>query len=248
VATTEDKLAAGNLPTTEDKLAAGNLPTTEQTEALLRDLTIVWLDFERRLSRVPIIRRLEEGNFTVEHYRTLLRNLRPQVIEGSRWISRAASSFTAEHAGLRSKVIGHAYDEHRDYEMLERDYVTAGGDIAEIIAAPRNIGTEALAAFLMNQASQPNPIDLLGAMFIIEGLGQKMANRWAHDLQSTLRISEEATTFLSYHGKNDESHIEKMHSIFAEEPLVVGAQDRIVKTARVVARLYLLQLEEIDNV
>ena len=170
------------------------------------------------------------------------------MIEGSRWITRAASSFTADHSALRSKVIGHAYDEHRDYEMLERDYVTVGGALAEIQSARRNIGTEALAAFLMNQASQPNPIDLLGAMFIIEGLGQKMANRWAAELQSTLKVGEEATTFLSYHGKNDESHIEKMHSIFAEEPLVVNASERIIKTARVVARLYLLQLEEIDNV
>ena len=48
----------------------------ERTQALLRELTVVWLDFERRLSRVPIIRRLEEGNFTRDHYRTLLLNLR----------------------------------------------------------------------------------------------------------------------------------------------------------------------------
>ncbi|HEY9755176.1 MAG TPA: iron-containing redox enzyme family protein [Oculatellaceae cyanobacterium] len=218
------------------------------SESLLRQLTMVWLDFERRLSQVPIIRRLETGNFTIEDYKTLLRNLRPQVIEGSRWITRAASSFTAEHAELRSKVIGHAYDEHRDYEMLERDYVSVGGDASEIRSCERNIGTEALAAFLMNQASQANPIDLLGAMFIIEGLGEKMATRWATQLQSVLRIPAAATSFLAYHGRNDESHINKMHAILTEDPLVLPGHKRIIKTARVVARLYLLQLEEIDNV
>lgn len=219
-----------------------------EAESLLRDLTLAWLDFERRLSQVPIIRRLETGNFSVDDYRTLLCNLRPQVIEGSRWITRAASSFTAEHAELRSKVIGHAYDEHRDYEMLERDYISIGGDAAHIRAAERNIGTEALAAYLMNQASQPNPVDLLGAMFIIEGLGEKMASRWAKHLHSALKITDSSTTFLSYHGKNDESHIAKMHAILTEDSLVAQSHARIVKTARVVARLYLLQLEEIDNV
>jgi 3-oxoacyl-[acyl-carrier-protein] synthase-3 len=153
-----------------------------------------------------------------------------------------------EHADLRSKVIGHAFDEHRDYEMLQRDFVAAGGALDEIMSAERNIGTEALAAFLMNQASQPNPVDLLGAMFIIEGLGEKMASRWAKQIQSSAELKESATTFLSYHGKNDDSHIAKMHAILTEDKLVAVSHKRIVKTARVVARLYALQLEEIDNV
>ena len=140
----------------------------DSVESLMRDLALVWLDFERRLSQVSIIRRLEHGNFSLDDYRTLLCNLRTQVVEGSRWITRAASSFTSEHADLRSKIISHAVDEHRDYEMLDRDYQTVGGDILEIRSSERNIGTEALAAYLMNQASHPNPIDLLGAMFIIE--------------------------------------------------------------------------------
>jgi len=221
---------------------------TSDVQALLRDLTLVWFDFERRLSRIPIIERLERGEFTVEHYQMLLRNLRPQVVEGARWITRAASSFTADFAELRSKVIGHAYDEHRDYKLLEHDYVKIGGNLEEIVSAQRNIGTEALAAYLMQQASLPNPINLLGAMFIIEGLGQKMAERWASRIQSALSIEEESTSFLSYHGKNDDSHIDKMMSIFTNEPAAVERHAEIVKTARVVGRLYALQLEEIDNV
>jgi 3-oxoacyl-[acyl-carrier-protein] synthase-3 len=228
--------------------AQETLTAPRHVQALLRDLTIVWFEFERRLSRIPIIERLEHGQFTIEHYQTLLRNLRPQVVEGARWITRAASSFTAEFADLRSKVIGHAYDEHRDYKLIDQDYAAIGGKIDEIIASQRNIGTEALAAYLMQQASLPNPINLLGAMFIIEGLGQKMASRWATRIHQVLNLDDDGTKFLSYHGQNDESHIEKMMSIFNEEPGTVLAHREIVKTARVVARLYALQLEELDNV
>ena len=210
---------------------------------LLRKLLLVWLEFERRLGQVPIVKRLAQRAVTVEEYRTLLRNLRPQVVEGARWITRAASSFGTAHLTLRSAVIRHAQDEHRDFEMLEHDYVTAGGQLEEIRTAPRNIGTEALCGFMMNQASQADPIDLLGAMFIIEGLGQKMASEWAVQIEEATGFS---SRFLTYHGKNDEGHLEKLHTLLADLP--PDAEPRILKTARVVARLYALQLEEMENV
>src|SRR5690606_20976493 len=93
----------------------------------LQQLLRIWFDFERRLNRVPIIRRLEAGSFTLEDYQSLLLNLRQQVIEGSRWITRCASSFDRNYSDVRSSIIGHAKDEHRDYEMLEADYLEAGG-------------------------------------------------------------------------------------------------------------------------
>lgn len=224
------------------------LQLNARAQELMRNLLIVWLDFERRLGKVPLLRRLEQGTFSLDDYKTLLLNLRPQVVEGSRWITRAASSFTAEFAELRSKVIGHAFDEHRDYEMLETDYVSVGGKLEDIRRAPRNVGTEALAAFLMQQASLPNPVDLLGAMFIIEGLGQKMAEGWAQKIQEQVGVSADSTKFLSYHGKNDEQHLDKLHSILDSDAVTDETAPRILKTAKVVARLYVLQLEELGNV
>ena len=90
------------------------LALSELGQSTLRQLTRAWFAFERRLALVPIVRRLDLGSFTLTDYQNLLLHLRPQVVEGSRWITRAASSFTAEFAQLRSKVVGHAYDEHRD--------------------------------------------------------------------------------------------------------------------------------------
>lgn len=220
-------------------------PVSQET---LRELLSVWLDFERRLSKVPIIRRLEKHQFTIEDYKTLLLNLRPQVIEGSRWITRTASSFTAEYSELRSAVILHAVDEHKDYKMLEKDFVSIGGNIEEIESAERNIGSEALASYLMHQASQPNPINLLGAMFIIEGLGNKMASRWSKTIQECLSIDEKSTSFLSYHGENDETHIQKLYDLLNSDIVTAESKKSIVKTAKVVGRLYILQLEEMGNV
>ena len=101
-------------------------------QALVRGLASVWFDFEERLQNVPIVRKLYEGRFTVSDYRALLFNLRQQVIDGSRWIARAASSITPEYFPIRSAFIAHTSDEHRDLEMLERNYVAVGGSLDEI--------------------------------------------------------------------------------------------------------------------
>ncbi len=98
-------------------------------QTLVRQLAQVWFDFEDRLRQVPIVARLNDGRLTVEDYRALLFNLRQQVIEGSRWISRAASSITPEYFPIRAAFIAHTSDEHRDFEMLDRDYAAAGGNL-----------------------------------------------------------------------------------------------------------------------
>ena len=66
---------------------------SELAQATLRRLLRAWFDFERRLARIPLLQRLDAGTFTREDYLGLLLNLRQQIIEGSRWISRCASSF-----------------------------------------------------------------------------------------------------------------------------------------------------------
>lgn len=210
---------------------------------LLRELALVWLEFERKLRSVPILRKLNSGEFTIEDYKALLRNLRPQVVEGARWIARAASYMSDFR--LRSTFIGHAQDEHRDFQMLERNYVSVGGELAEIVESEKNIGSEALSAFIFHQASQENPVDLIGSIFIIEGLGNQLAGKWAKQIQETLGLRGDQVSFLAYHGVNDESHLGKLEELINAEWMTDAIARRIVKTAQVTARLYLLQLEEI---
>ena len=192
---------------------------------------------------MPIVQRLHRGEFTREDYQALLRNLRPQVVEGARWITRAASHATDFE--LRSLLIHHAQDEHRDFRMLERDYVSVGGDINDIVNAQKNIGSEALSAYIFHQASQDNPIHLLGSIFIIEGLGNRLAGQWAEQIRQTLGLEKRQVSFLGYHADNDESHIQKLNEFLEADWMTPEIGDRIVKTAKVTARLYRLQLEEI---
>jgi len=215
---------------------------------LLEELALVWAGFETRLSTVPIVKRIETGTASIEDYRSLLYNLRQQVMEGARWITRASSNLTVEHTELRAEFIEHAAEEQRDFRMLEEDYVAVGGRLEAIQSGDKNVGSEALSAFMFNQANRENPLDLLGAMYIIEGLGANKASRWVGKLREQLELEPGQVRFMTYHGGADEEHTEKMFQILRSDLITPEIAASIVHTAKVVARLYALQLEEIDHV
>src|SRR5215469_8397215 len=214
----------------------------------LTELAQVWAEFERTLARVPIVRRIEDGVATVDDYRRLLLNLRQQVVDGGRWISLAAANFSAELFWLRSAAITHAAAEHRDYQLLEHDYAAVGGDPLTMSTTAQNIGSAALSAFVCYRAGLPDPVDLLGAMFVIEGLGVRKAASWADRLQQRLGLTGDQVTFLRYHAAGDDEHFGVLRAALRSGLFGDSAVTRIVKTARVVARLYALQLEELDHV
>ena len=232
----------------EPNESAGNGQADDSLkQELVRRLTNVWVDFETGLNRVPIIDKMNRGQLRLEDYRMILFNMRQQVAEGDRWISRAASNITTDVFDLRSIFIGHAQDEHRDFKMLERNYVDVGGRLEDITRGEKNIGSEALSAWMFHKASQENPLDLLGAMFIIEGIGNRLAGRWGNAIRKQLELSPEQVSFMLYHADNDAGHLDKLWDSIDSGILTQGLVDRIVKAAKVTARLYRLQLEEMDN-
>ncbi len=212
------------------------------------ELAQVWSELGQALARVPIVRRIEDGTASVDDYRRLLLNLRQQVIDGGRWISLAASNFSAELFWLRSAAITHAAAEHRDYQLIEHDYTAVGGDSATMSTTAQNIGSAALSSFVFYRAGLPDPVDLLGAMFVIEGLGAAKASGWADRLAASAGLRDDQLSFLRYHAGGDDEHFAVLSAALRSGLLDEHAVTRIVKTARVVARLYALQLEELDRV
>ena len=211
----------------------------------LRRLTVVFTGFEGRLEQTPLIRKLTRGRFELADYHGFLVGLRQQVKDGALWMSRAASNIGEDHLELRSSLMRHAVTEHRDFRLLEQDYVAAGGALEEIQGAEKNIGSEALSAWMFHEASKPDPFGLLGAMWIIEGLGSIKAAEWGRLVQKRLGLPDEAVRFLLYHGDNDASHIEEFKDMLAMVLPDAATARRIVRTAEVTARLYALQIEEI---
>jgi 3-oxoacyl-[acyl-carrier-protein] synthase-3 len=131
--------------------------------------------------------------------------------------------------------------------MLERNYELAGGSPEKIRSGQKNIGSEALSAYVLQMAGRENPFELIGAMFIIEGIGQRIARQWGEKIQETLGLKNEAVSFFLYHSESDVGHFKRLDMAIASGILSEKLIADIVRCARVTARLYALQLEEIGN-
>lgn len=219
----------------------------ETSEWLIRQLTQIWIDFESKLLKTNIVTKIHDKTLTIEDYKLLLSDLRQQVIDGSQWISRAASNIDIEIFELRSAFIKHTAAEHKDYQMLERNFVALGEELETIQNGEKNIGSVALSSFMFQQASKNNPIDLLGAMFIIEGIGKRLAAYWGEMIKEQLNLSDEQVSFFTYHGVADENHFHNLEKALNHPLMNMQLAKRIAKTAKITATLYQMQLAELGN-
>ena len=220
---------------------------------LLGELATIWHDYRSRAWRTPVIRKLRERRFTSEDYVHWAENWIPQVREGSLWMREGAASVCAPYEALAALIETHAGDEQNDYEILYSDYRKAGGT-RELDALRRNPGGEALNSYLHALAATPNPLGLLGAIYIIEGTGQRIIPALLPLMKASLMhgknaLPADAFRFLDYHGANDEHHLLRWLravEIVLEHDGEAGHGARaIIDTARRTAGLYLMQFEHV---
>ncbi|WP_258129722.1 iron-containing redox enzyme family protein [Achromobacter anxifer] len=215
---------------------------------LLTELAAIWHDYRSRVWRTPVVRRLRNRQFQTDDYLNWMENWIPQVREGSKWMREGAASLTEQYAPLAALIDTHAGEEQNDFQILFQDYRTAGGPVADIDALRRNPGGEALNAYLHGLAATRDPIGLLGAIYIIEGTGQRIVPALLPLLKASLKLPPDAFRFLEYHGHNDEHHLARWLTA-VELALDCDedgrAEQRIVDTARRTAALYLMQFHHV---
>lgn len=238
------------MPATDDIVPPPHDPSAATHPAmrmLLRDLAEVWHDYRSHAWRTPLVSRIVRGGLQREHMLAWMEQWIPQVQQGSRWMRKAAANLGVPYAKLRELIELHASDEQYDFRILFDDYQRLGGNAPSIDALRRNPGGEALNAYLHARAEGAAPQGLLGAVYIIEGTGQRIVPALLPEIRRQLALPIETTKFLQYHGENDVNHLARwLHCV--DIALAAGgeavAQD-IVATARATAQLYLMQLESV---
>lgn len=215
---------------------------------LLTELASIWQEYRSQVWRTPLLQRIRTRQLRTEDYVRWMGHWIPQVREGSLWMREGAASLTGDYAVLAALIDLHADDEQHDFKVLHSDYLKAGGTVTDIAQLRRNPGGEALNSYLHGLAATPNPIGLLGAIYIIEGTGQRIVPSLLPLLRAALPLPPDAFRFLEYHGENDVHHLERwlMAVQIAMELDGSGtAQQTIVQTARHTAALYLMQFQHV---
>lgn len=212
---------------------------------LLTSLANVWHDYRSNVWRSPVIHKLVSKRFTLQDYQQWTAQWVPQVREGSKWMREAIQSLTESYVDLAQLIETHAGDEQNDFMILYQDYLAAGGKEA-IDSLQRNPGGNALNTYLHSLAARPNPVGLLGAIYIIEGTGQRIIPALLPLLRKQVDLPANAFRFLEYHGANDEHHLARWLTA-VEITLAINPQaaTAILHTARRTAQLYQMQFDHI---
>ena len=217
----------------------------QHLQSLLTSLAQIWHDYRSQVWRSPIIHKLVSQEFTTDDYCTWTSQWVPQVREGSKWMREAVASLTDDYSDLAALIETHAGDEQNDFMILYQDYRTAGGELA-LDELQRNPGGNALNSYLHSLAATKNPVGLLGAIYIIEGTGQRIIPALLPLLRKQLDLPASAFRFLEYHGENDEHHLARwltaVELVLAKD---AHAGQTISATAKRTAQLYLMQFEHI---
>ena len=217
---------------------------------LLTELAGIWHNYRSRVWRTPLVRALSRGEFGMDDYCNWMAQWVPQVREGSLWMREGAANLRAPFDSLSTLIDHHAGEEQNDFKILFDDYTRAGGTVKDIDQLTRNPGGQALNAYLHALAATPNPIGLMGAIYIIEGTGQRIVPHLLPLLKSALALTPDMYRFLEYHGHNDQEHLDEwlmaVEMVMSLDDTGTAAQ-RIVDTARQTASLYLMQFEHIMN-
>ncbi|MBL8271028.1 3-oxoacyl-[acyl-carrier-protein] synthase III C-terminal domain-containing protein [Steroidobacter sp.] len=222
--------------------------TTQSAKAakLVQALASVWHDYRSRAWRTPLVQKITTGQFTNADYVKWMGCWIPQVREGSRWMVAGADHLDEQYSLLATLVRKHAGEEHNDFKILFDDYRLAGGTAQAIEDLRRNPGGEALNAYMHGLASQSNPFGLLGAIYIIEGTGQRIIPALLPLLKQQLELPAQSFRFLTYHGDNDVSHLARwLSAVEMAIELSPGCEERILAVARATADLYVLQMEHV---
>ena len=84
-------------------------------------------------------------------------------------------------------------------------------------------------------------------MFSIEGIGKRLAAYWGGMMKEQLGLRDDQVSFFMYHGVADENHFHNLEKALNHPKMNMDIARKIAKTAKITARLYQMQLQEIGN-
>ena len=75
-------------------------------------------------------------------------------------------------------------------------------------------------------------------MFIIEGIGKRLAAYWGEMMRDQLNLDKDQVSFFTYHGVADENHFHNLEKALNHPLMNMKLAKQIAKTAKITGKLY----------
>ncbi|MGK3142232.1 TenA family transcriptional regulator [Pantoea sp. C2G6] len=190
-----------------------------------------------RLLSSPILARCQAGDISRELYIAFLTQAYYHVSHTVPLLMSAGSRLPASHEAVRGAIAEYIEEEYGHQEWILNDIRACGGDAESVRHGTPGMPIEMMVAWLYYRIERVNPMSIFGMVQVLEGTSVSIATAVAAQVEQTLGLSEQATTYLRSHGELDQGHLKFFASLMDN---VTDADDQaaIIYAAKRVYHLY----------
>ncbi|MBX5461199.1 MAG: iron-containing redox enzyme family protein [Steroidobacteraceae bacterium] len=198
------------------------------------------------LHTLPIICRALAGQITRKTYLAFLAEAYHHVRHTVPLLMAVGSRLTTRQRWLQEHVVRYLEEEVGHDEWILSDIRAAGGDPNQVREGTPGIATDAMVAYAYDTVMRREPTGFFGMVFVLEGTSVALALSAASALQESLKLPDNACTYLRSHGTLDQQHVGDLEAIINR--LDPAREFRAVATcARTIYWLYANMLRELDS-
>lgn len=200
----------------------------------------------QRLLAAPIIVRCQKGEISREMYISFLTQAYYHVSHTVPLLMSAGGRLPPSHEAVRGSIAEYINEEYGHQEWILNDIRACGGDAEKVRNGMPGLSIEMMIAYLYYRIERVNPMSLFGMVLVLEGTSVSIATAVAAQVERTLGLPEEATTYLRSHGELDQGHLQYFASVM-DTITDTNDQTAIIHTARRIYRLYAEMLAQLEN-
>lgn len=189
------------------------------------------------LQRLPIIQAATMGEVSLEAYIAFLTEAYHHVKHTTPLLMSCGGRLPAKYEWLRTAVAEYIKEEVGHQEWILDDIKACGGDAEAVRCGTPRIATELMVAYAYDTIARINPVGFFGMVLVLEGTSVALATHAGRAIQQSLKLSNDAFSYLTSHGSLDVAHVDFYESLVnkIEDP---ADQASLIHAARVFYNLY----------
>jgi len=191
----------------------------------------------KNLLSVSLIQKGIDGDASLATYVAFLYQAYHHVKHTTPLLMAAGARIPGNREWLRNAFAEYIDEELGHQEWILNDIEACGYDREAARNSRPNFATELMVAYAYDTIQRVSPLGLFGMVQVLEGTSVIKATAAADGLKRTLKLPNEAFSYLRSHGELDQEHMKFFSGLMnrIEDP---AEQDLIVHCAHIFYRLY----------
>jgi len=202
-----------------------------------------WKKIHTAMLAMPAFQRLANELLTIEHYRSILRQIYIQTRDNPQVQAAVTIKIQGKSRTIIKKMMGHALSEVGHDQLALEDLKTLGEDVESIGSMRPLPGTAALMAFSYHAGMHMTPACYFGYLYFLESMPVTSGQAHISRLKA-LGVPEKAMTFIKEHAQFDVNHMRLNEEYISELVTDELALADFIFGMRTTATLYARMLED----